>query len=53
MRDSQPQLRPTNEVCALVVKKYFNGHKPTDKEIAAVYDHWGKWKYLAYRFDSA
>lgn len=41
------------EVRALVVKKYFNGHKPTDKEIAAVYDHWGKWKYLAYWFDSA
>jgi hypothetical protein len=29
-------------VRALVVKKYFNGHKPIDKEIAAVYDHWGK-----------
>ena len=41
------------EVRALVVKKYFNGQKPSDKEIAAVYDHWGKWKYLAYWFDSA
>jgi 3-methyladenine DNA glycosylase/8-oxoguanine DNA glycosylase len=41
------------EVRALVVKKYFNGYKPTDREIAAVYDHWGRWKYLAYWFDSA
>jgi hypothetical protein len=40
-------------VRALVIKKYFNGHKPTDREIAAVCDHCGKWKYLAYWFDSA
>lgn len=32
-------------------KKYFNGTLPTDKEIAAIYEPFGNWKYLAYWFD--
>lgn len=34
-----------------VSKKYFDGGRPTDDEARAVYDSWGKWKYLAYWFD--
>jgi 3-methyladenine DNA glycosylase/8-oxoguanine DNA glycosylase len=31
--------------------RYFNGKKPTEKEMLAVYDDWGEWKYLAYWFE--
>jgi 3-methyladenine DNA glycosylase/8-oxoguanine DNA glycosylase len=34
-----------------VSKKYFSGQRPSDKEAQAIYDDWGKWKYLAYWFD--
>lgn len=34
-----------------VSKKYFNGHRPSDKEAQAIYQDWGKWKYLAFWFD--
>jgi 3-methyladenine DNA glycosylase/8-oxoguanine DNA glycosylase len=34
-----------------VSKKYFGGEKPSDGEMAAVYEKWGEWKYLAYWFD--
>jgi 3-methyladenine DNA glycosylase/8-oxoguanine DNA glycosylase len=34
-----------------VVKTYFDGQRPSDKEAQAVYEEWGKWKYLAYWFD--
>jgi 3-methyladenine DNA glycosylase/8-oxoguanine DNA glycosylase len=36
---------------SLVSQKYFAGRKPSDAEAKAVYDAWGKWKYLAYWFD--
>lgn len=32
-------------------ERYFNGQQPTDKEACAIYDEWGKWKYLAYWFE--
>jgi 3-methyladenine DNA glycosylase/8-oxoguanine DNA glycosylase len=32
-------------------ERYFPEQHPSDKEAMAVYDHWGKWKYLAYWFD--
>ena len=35
----------------LVSKKYFDGERPSDREAQAVYDDWGKWKYLAFWFD--
>jgi len=34
-----------------VAEKYFDGKRPPDTEAKAVYDEWGKWKYLAYWFD--
>jgi 3-methyladenine DNA glycosylase/8-oxoguanine DNA glycosylase len=32
-------------------ERYFNGEQPSDKEASAIYDDWGKWKYLAYWFE--
>ncbi|MCI0394740.1 MAG: hypothetical protein L0332_01930 [Chloroflexi bacterium] len=40
-----------SEMRSLVTRKYFNGQPPADKELLAVYDRWGEWKYLAYWFD--
>lgn len=34
-----------------VSKKYFDGGRPSDAEAKAIYEPWGKWKYLAYWFD--
>lgn len=34
-----------------VSKKYFGGKKISDAEIRAIYDGWGKWKFLAYWYD--
>lgn len=34
-----------------VTKKHFNGRRPSDKEAQAIYEDWGKWKYLAFWFD--
>ena len=34
-----------------VSQKYFGGAPMSDKDGAAIYDDWGKWKYLAYWFD--
>jgi 3-methyladenine DNA glycosylase/8-oxoguanine DNA glycosylase len=34
-----------------VSKRYFNGERPPPKEMMAVYDDWGKWRYLAYWLD--
>ena len=30
---------------------YFGGQRPPDAEAAAIYETWGRWKYLAYWFD--
>lgn len=35
----------------LVTCKYFHGQLVSDKEAQAVYQDWGRWKYLAYWFD--
>lgn len=32
-------------------ERYFNGVQPSDKEASAIYEDWGKWKYLAYWFE--
>lgn len=34
-----------------VSRKYFDGQPPSDEEARAVYEDWGRWKYLAYWFD--
>lgn len=34
-----------------VSERYFGGERPADAEAAAVYDEWGRWKYLGYWFD--
>jgi len=35
-----------------VTNKYFDGIKPSKKALKSVYDKWGKYKHLAYWFDS-
>lgn len=45
------ELAIDSELRAFVTRKYFNGRSPSNKEIAAIYEPWGKWKYLAYWFD--
>lgn len=35
-----------------VTHKYFNGTKPSKKEMESIYDQWGNYKHLAYWFDS-
>jgi 3-methyladenine DNA glycosylase/8-oxoguanine DNA glycosylase len=47
------ELAIDSEMRAFVKKKYFDGNLPTDKEILAIYEPWGKWKYLAHWFDPA
>jgi len=32
-------------------ERYFSGEYPSDKEACAIYEDWGKWKYLAYWFE--
>ncbi len=32
-------------------ERYFQGQQPAEKEALAVYEDWGKWKYLAYWFE--
>jgi 3-methyladenine DNA glycosylase/8-oxoguanine DNA glycosylase len=34
-----------------VSKTYFDRERPSDHEAQAVYERWGRWKYLAYWFD--
>ncbi len=36
---------------SFVSKKYFSGEYPSDIEAKAIYDDWGKWKFLAFWFD--
>jgi 3-methyladenine DNA glycosylase/8-oxoguanine DNA glycosylase len=45
------ELAIDSEMRAFVRQRYFNGKTPTDKEILALYEDWGRWRYLAYWFD--
>jgi 3-methyladenine DNA glycosylase/8-oxoguanine DNA glycosylase len=45
------ELAIDSEMRAFVRQRYFNGKHPNDKEIRAVYEDWGRWRYLAYWFD--
>ncbi|WP_440896986.1 DNA-3-methyladenine glycosylase family protein [Amphibacillus sp. Q70] len=40
-----------SEYKAHVIKKYFNGKKPTKQKLESVYDKWGSYKFLAYWYD--
>jgi 3-methyladenine DNA glycosylase/8-oxoguanine DNA glycosylase len=45
------ELAIDSEMRAFVRQRYFDGKHPRDKEIRAVYEEWGRWRYLAYWFD--
>lgn len=36
---------------SFVAERYYGGEPPSDDEARAVYDDWGRWRYLAYWFD--
>ncbi|MEM7348097.1 MAG: hypothetical protein AAF485_28025 [Chloroflexota bacterium] len=40
-----------SEMRSLVSEKYFEGNRPTDAQIRAIYAPWERWQYLAYWFD--
>ena len=43
---------PIDSVCRDFVKrKYFDGRRPSDSDIRAIYEDWDEWKFLAYWFD--
>jgi 3-methyladenine DNA glycosylase/8-oxoguanine DNA glycosylase len=45
------QLAIDSEMRAFVSRKYLAGQPPTDAQIKAIYQPWGRWQYLAYWFD--
>ncbi|MBA2363611.1 MAG: hypothetical protein H0V86_08790 [Chloroflexia bacterium] len=45
------ELGIDTEVRSHVSRKYFNGEAVSEKDMRAVYEHWGRWRYLAYWFD--
>ena len=45
------ELPIDSEYRSFVLKRYFAGQTPSEKELAAIYAAWGEWKYLAYWFD--
>jgi 3-methyladenine DNA glycosylase/8-oxoguanine DNA glycosylase len=40
-----------SELRAFAGKKYFQGQSPSEAQIRAIYEPWGRWQYLAYWFD--
>ncbi|MBX3011609.1 MAG: hypothetical protein KF832_08870 [Caldilineaceae bacterium] len=46
------ELPVDSELRSHVTRRYFAGALRPDKELAAIYDAWGDWKYLAYWFDA-
>lgn len=45
------QLAIDSEARAFVSRKYLGGQAATDAQIRAIYEPWGRWRYLAYWFD--
>lgn len=45
------ELALDSEMRAFATQQHFNGRRPDDREILALYDDWGEWKFLAYWFD--
>lgn len=41
-----------SELRGHVSRKYFEGQPVTDAQIQAIYETWGRWRYLAYWFDA-
>lgn len=46
------ELPIDSELRSHVTRRYFAGESRSAKEMAAIYDEWGDWKYLAYWFDA-
>jgi len=46
------ELPIDSELRSHVTRRYFAGELRPDKEMAAIYEAWGEWKYLAYWFDA-
>lgn len=46
------ELPIDSELRSHVTRHYFAGDVRPDKDLAAIYDAWGDWKYLAYWFDA-
>jgi len=46
------ELPIDSELRSHVTRRYFAGDPRPDKEMAAIYESWGEWKYLAYWFDA-
>lgn len=42
-----------SEARAFAARHYFDGERPGDAAIEALYDGWGRWTYLAYALDPA
>lgn len=47
------ELAIDSEMRSFVARRYFEGRPATDTQIRAIYDRWGKWKYLMYWFEVA
>ena len=45
------EIAVDTEFRQFVSSKYFSGQRVPDAEAVAVYDCWGRWKYLAYWYD--
>ena len=45
------ELPVDTEFRSFVSARYFGGGEPSDKEARAIYDQWGRWKFLAYWFE--
>jgi hypothetical protein len=39
------------EMRDFIARRYNSGQIPTEKQAFAIYERWGRWKYLAYWFD--
>lgn len=46
------ELAVDTEFRSFVSRKYYAGQRPSDQEAQAIYEEWGKWKYLAFWFDA-
>lgn len=42
-----------SEARAFAARHYFDGERPADADIHALYEGWGRWTYLAYALDPA
>ncbi len=47
------ELAVDTELRAFVSRRYFDGKPVSDRDIAALYEKWDRWKYLAYWFDAS